>query len=189
MAASGERGGAPGSAALGGLRVLVAEDRVLIAAKVVQILRGAGCVVAGPAPTLAAGLELARDEANPLGAAVLDIDLRGEPVYPLAEALRARRVPFLFLTGYGPLAIPGEWRGAPRVEKPFDAPALRGALARLVAGEGPARPCAGAVPAGGEPPESVRRALAAVKRQRDLVMEARIRCAATGLGAGPPEAG
>ena len=45
--------------------------------------------------------------------ALLDINLRGEPLYPLAEALRARGVPFLFLTGYESLAIPEAWRGAP----------------------------------------------------------------------------
>ena len=91
-----------GNDGLAGRRILVAEDRGLIAVKVAQVLRGAGCVVVGPVGTLAAGLEIARRDDGLPDAGVLDIDLHGEQVFPLAEALRARRVPSLFLTGYGP---------------------------------------------------------------------------------------
>lgn len=103
------------------LPVPVVEDRSLIAIRITQVLRKAGHAVVGPVATLAAGLEIARRDDSPLGAAVLDIDLDGEQVFPLAEALRARRVPFLFLTGYGRLVVPEPWRDVIRVEKPFDA--------------------------------------------------------------------
>ena len=117
---------------LAGLRVLVAEDRSLIAAKIVQILRRAGCAPVGPVATLRAGLDLTRREEVTVDAAVLDIDLRGETVYPLAEALRARGAPFLFLTGYGKPVTPAPWRDVVRIEKPFDEAVLLGGLCAAI---------------------------------------------------------
>jgi hypothetical protein len=101
--------------------------------------------------------------------ALLDINLRGEPLYPLAEALRARGVPFLFLTGYESLAIPEAWRGAPRIEKPFEAATLLGALAHLLAGA----PLSSDVPASPPAPlsELDHRAFAALRINRELFME------------------
>lgn len=168
---AGDKEGGP----LAGLRVLVAEDSGLIAGKIALVLRRAGCVVVGPAATLAAGLGLVRDDPARIEAALLDIDLRGEPAYPLAEALRGRGVPFLFLTGYGRLAVPECWRDTARLEKPFEAPALLEALRRLVAGGPAAGPGNRRGGSADEPPEAVRRVFATVKRQRNLVMEGRIR--------------
>jgi CheY-like chemotaxis protein len=165
---------------LDGLRVLVVEDRGLIASQLAQILCQAGCTVVGPAATLMAGLDLAQREGNALDAALLDIDLRGEPVYLLAEALRASEVPFMFLTGYGQMVIPETWRDAPRLEKPVNASSLRNALQRLVSG----RP----VPTqdqrrfAGDPPKAVRRAWEMIRRQRDLIMEGQIRAQAGSPG-------
>jgi len=68
------------TAALEGLRLLVVEDRGLIASKIAQILRRAGCAVVGPVATPGAGFDLARREGDALDAALLDIDLRSEPV-------------------------------------------------------------------------------------------------------------
>lgn len=161
------------AAALRGRQVLVVEDRSLIANRIEQILRGAGCEVIGPAPTLRAGQALAARHAAALDAAVLDIDLRDEAVYPLAEALRAADVPVLFLTGYGPLVIPLPWRDAPRLEKPFEADNLLRTLARIVARrEG--QP-AGPTRTGWQPPPIIQQAWAAIRRSRDLIMEGRIR--------------
>lgn len=92
---------------LTGLRILVVEDRGLIAGKIVRALEAAGCVLLGPAATLEAGFALLADAGDRPDAAVLDIDLRGELVYPLAEALQARGVPLLFVTGFAANAIPG----------------------------------------------------------------------------------
>ena len=166
-------GGAAGGIGLPGLRVLVAEDRSLVAGRVAQILRRAGCAVVGPAATLAAGLDLAQSGEAAPDAAVLDIDLRGEPAYPLAEALRARGVPFLFLTGYGEPVIPARWRPAVRVEKPFSEATLlsglRSAIAKLPGGA-----AAPPGPAEAEPAEAVRRAWKAIRSSRDLLIEGRI---------------
>jgi CheY-like chemotaxis protein len=158
---------------LEGRRVLVVEDRGLIAARIAQILRADGCVVVGPVGTLKAGLELTEREGRSLDAALVDIDLRGEKAYPLAELLRANQVPFLFLTGYGASVIPQAWRDAPRLEKPIYPAALRRALPRLVAGIPEPPPDQGRFV--GEPLPAVRDAWETIRRQRDLIMEGQIR--------------
>ena len=71
---------------LDGVRVLVVEDSGLVAFKITQILRKGGCSLVGPTATLAMGLVLVKREGSTLDAAVLDIDLRGEPVYPPARS-------------------------------------------------------------------------------------------------------
>jgi len=159
--------------ALAGLRVLVAEDRSLIAARVVQILRRADGVPVGPVPTLVGGTNLARREDVALDAAVLDIDLRGELAYPLAELLRARGVPFVFLTGYGDPVIPEPWREVARVERPFDEAALLGALRSAIAGR-PTGPAKSGAPAGVQPSPVLRHAWEAIRTSRDLITEGRI---------------
>lgn len=153
--------------------MLVAEDRSLIAAKVAQILCRADCLPVGPVATLKAGLDLVRQEDILLDAAVLDIDLRGEPVYPLAEVLRARGIPFLFLTGYGALIIPDPWRGAARVQKPFDAAALLRTLRSVIAGHR-TRPATRDGFDGVQPSRMVRQAWETIRGSRDLITEGRI---------------
>ena len=64
----------------------------------------------------------------PLEAAILDLDLRGEATYPIADALRRRAIPFVFLTGYSHVAILPNWQEEQHVEKPFDGPTLIRAL-------------------------------------------------------------
>ncbi|WP_149538693.1 response regulator [Siccirubricoccus phaeus] len=159
-------------ASLGGLAVLVAEDRPVIAGWMAQTLAQAGCRVTGPVATLAAGLAAVRREGNALGAAVLDIDLQGEQVFPLEEALLQHRVPCLFVTGYGRLALPAPWPGAMLLEKPFNEQRLLQGLAAAVAA-GPAASGAG-VPRANRHPPLVRRAWEAIRRSRDLIMEGRI---------------
>ena len=107
-------------AELQGLRVLVVEDNFLVAEAVREVFEERGCVVIGPVPRLAEALAML--ETTPLDGAVLDINLAGEFCFPLATALRARGVPFIFLTGYGEAnLIPPEFHNVPRLSKPFDA--------------------------------------------------------------------
>src|SRR3546814_16007683 len=78
----------------------------------------AGGVVVGPTGRLEEALRLARKD--PLDAAVLDINLNGEMVFPLAETLRRRGVPFVFMTGYeGGAVLPPSLQDAPCVSKPL----------------------------------------------------------------------
>jgi CheY-like chemotaxis protein len=102
---------------LEGLKVLVVEDNLLLAEVTKILLEESGCQVVGPAGWLQRGLEMAR--AEPLDGAVLDINLHGEMSFPIAEALSARGVPFVFVTGYEDRSIvPLAYRSAPRLDKP-----------------------------------------------------------------------
>lgn len=88
---------------LKGKRILVVEDEALIAVMVEDMLMEMGAVVIGPAATIESALELARREE--LDAAVLDVNVRGERIDPVAEALMARGIPVLFATGYGEVRL------------------------------------------------------------------------------------
>src|SRR3546814_9846381 len=83
---------------LAGLRILVVEDELLVALELEMMLIGLGCDVVGPASRLEKAMQLAAAEA--IDGAILDVNLRGRPVYPVATALKARGIPFLFSTGY-----------------------------------------------------------------------------------------
>ena len=65
---------------------------------------------------------------NNIDAAVLDVNLGGEPVYPVADALMAAGVPFVFVTGYGPAALEGRFEHIPVLQKPIDGAALQRVL-------------------------------------------------------------
>ncbi len=108
---------------LKGLRILVVEDEMLILLDIEDMLHEFGCVVVGPAATVAAALAVIRS--NELDGALLDMSLRGERVTPAAEELLARGVPFILCTGFGrdprdEAAI----RDAPRLTKPFSKESL-----------------------------------------------------------------
>lgn len=122
-----------GSAASGSLahrRVLVVEDEYFIADDMARALQSLGAEVVGPAPTLDKALALLAAER--VDAAVLDINLRGETVFPVADALRERGVRFVFATGYDPSVVPPEYRDVPRWEKPFDPQVLAAMLPSFV---------------------------------------------------------
>lgn len=121
------------AAGLEGRRVLVVEDEMLIAMSIEETLQGLGCVVVGPVGKLDDALRLAGGEA--LDAAVLDVTIRGGKVYPVAERLLARGVPFVLASGYGEWALPENLRDRPRLTKPFT-PKELGEQARLLCGGG-----------------------------------------------------
>lgn len=103
---------------LAGRRILVVEDDFFIAEDMVATLAAAGVEVVGPASTVSAALGLI-EEADRLDAAVLDVNLQGEMAYPLADALVARAVPFMFATGYDRGALPARFAGVTVCEKPL----------------------------------------------------------------------
>jgi CheY-like chemotaxis protein len=82
-----------------------------------EILESAGCVVTGPIPRLPEALDAVDHEDYDV--AVLDVNLAGERINPVADALAERNVPFLFVTGYGAHALPSEYAQRPHVCKPF----------------------------------------------------------------------
>ena len=103
--------------ALKGVRVLVVEDEYFVAILIEEILESAGCVVMGPIPRLPEALDAIDRESCDV--AVLDVNLAGERINPVADALSERNVPFLFVTGYGANALPSEYAQRPHVCKPF----------------------------------------------------------------------
>lgn len=103
---------------LAGRRILVVEDEFFVAEDLSDMLRTAGAEVVGPVSTLPAALQLVECNASP-DAAILDINLCGQPVYPLTQELGRRCVPMMFLTGYAPESIPREFAGVLVCEKPL----------------------------------------------------------------------
>ena len=100
--------------------MLVVEDEYLIADDLTAVLCEEGAVVIGPAPSLPKSMRLATEEER-IDAAILNVDLDGVAVFPLAAELQGRGIPFLFLTGYGEFSIPDEFGGIARCEKPIAA--------------------------------------------------------------------
>ena len=111
-------------------RVLVVEDEYFIADDMVRVLQKLGADVVGPVQTAEKAMALLQD--SPVDVAVLDINLRGRMVFPVAEALRNRGVPFVFATGYTEAAIPSDYSDVPLWEKPFQPEELAKALPDLM---------------------------------------------------------
>lgn len=114
---------------LDGRHILVCEDEYLIASDLAETLERLGATIAGPAGSVGQALRLVAGT-PPLAAGILDVNLHDEPVYPVADALTAGGVPFLFTTGYEALGIPDRYRGVVRLEKPID----KARLVRVLSG-------------------------------------------------------
>jgi CheY-like chemotaxis protein len=110
-------------------RILVVDDEPLISMLVENWLDELGCEVVGPAHTVADGLALAGGQ---LDGAILDVNLGGDTCYPLANALRARGVPFAFATGDSGLDEGQGFKDPILLPKPFDFEAVKSALAALL---------------------------------------------------------
>ena len=117
------------------VRVLVVEDEFLLSSLLIQDLRAAGYDIAGPCPNLAAAMLAVQTEE--FDAAILDINLKGELVYPVAERLTERRIPFLFLSGYATSNIPEKFRALPRLAKPAPAASILQMITRVLGKQGP----------------------------------------------------
>ena len=112
-------------------RILVVEDGYLLAEQICDTLARNDMVPVGPAPTLLQALSLARFEQ--IDAAILDVRLASEAlVFPVCDVLRARGIPFLFLTGFSD-AVAAAGMGAPVIAKPFENADLMAALRLLLA--------------------------------------------------------
>ena len=121
--------------ALAGRRVLVVEDSPVVAEATDQMLCDMGCVVVGPATTMAPALEMAGEER--LDAALVDLNIRGGKAFPVLRILRDRSIPFLLTSGYADWSMPEEWQHQPRLAKPYTPNQLREALLNLLPGQLP----------------------------------------------------
>jgi CheY-like chemotaxis protein len=115
---------------LSGCRILVVEDEVMVSWALEEMLAGLGCEVVGPAARVNQGLELVR--AGNIDAAVLDVNLNGQKSYPVADALTARGVPFVFSTGYNNDSMPESYRDFSLLQKPYSRSKLGRALEELL---------------------------------------------------------
>jgi CheY-like chemotaxis protein len=122
------------AAKLQGLRVLVVEDEALVSMLLEDMLADHGCEVAATASRIGQALELVRDGGPEFDAAILDVNLGGEPIFPVAEALAERGLPFVFATGYGAGGLPEVWRARPTLQKPFSHDDVGKALVVAVGG-------------------------------------------------------
>ena len=112
-------------------RVLIVEDEHLIQLMLAEMVSQIGYEVAGTA----ANLDEAKERAAGLDVdlAVLDVNLGGEKVFPVADTLRGRAVPFCFVTGYGVAGVPEQYRLNPIIQKPFQETDLARVLRTLCA--------------------------------------------------------
>ena len=112
---------------LPGLRVLVVEDEGAVAFMIEDILQNLGCEIVASVARLGDAQEIAATAA--IDIALLDVNLFGRPVFPVAEVLRQRRIPFIFSTGYGMSGLPREYSSHPVLGKPFSATELQQTMA------------------------------------------------------------
>jgi CheY-like chemotaxis protein len=112
------------------LRILVVEDEMLVAMNIEDMLLELGHEVAGLAGRLGPALALAGE--SRFDAAMLDVNLAGEPSFPVADLLAERGIPFLFATGYGRKGIEERFHDRPILQKPFRASELAAALEGLI---------------------------------------------------------
>jgi CheY-like chemotaxis protein len=103
---------------LSGQRVLIVEDEYFLAQDLAEYLNHLGVEVIGPVGTVTDALELLHYA--DIQGAVLDINLRGERVYPVADVLEQKQVPFVFASGYGEELEPNAYTDIPRCIKPLD---------------------------------------------------------------------
>jgi CheY-like chemotaxis protein len=115
---------------LSGRRILVVEDSPVVAPFTADVLAELGCEVAGPAPNMAAARALV--EEGGIDAALMDIHIRGERVFPICELLEAQGVPFVFTSGYADRGMPEKWQDRPRLQKPYTFDQIEAALNALL---------------------------------------------------------
>jgi len=112
-------------------RILVVEDEYLIRMLLEDMLTDLGYIVSAAVGTIAEARKLA--EKGDFELAILDVNLDGEPIYPVADILGQRRLPFVFVTGYGERSLAEPYRNRPALQKPFQVEQLRKTLASLLA--------------------------------------------------------
>jgi DNA-binding LytR/AlgR family response regulator len=100
-------------------RVLIVEDDYIVARSLLRLLKLWGAAIVGPAPTVKSALSLLQATPN-IDFGFLDINLRGEKAFPVADALIGRGVPFAFTTGYSDSVVPEKYRSVAVFRKPYD---------------------------------------------------------------------
>jgi ActR/RegA family two-component response regulator len=118
---------------LRGRRLLIVEDEYLLAIELAGALEEYGAEIAGLAGSVADAQTLIQAQGEELDAAVLDVNLGRDRVYPVVDTLKERGIFFVFVTGYDPWVINDKYSGVPRFEKPVRVVALARLLAERMA--------------------------------------------------------
>ncbi len=113
-----------------GVRILLVEDETVVSFLIEDMLKELGCANIWHASGVRQAMAILRDRQP--DAAVLDVNLAGEPGYPIAEHLESARIPFLFATGCGRHGIPDQWAAKPTIQKPFRYDTLATVLGSLL---------------------------------------------------------
>src|SRR5690242_1852665 len=123
-AAKGQGWGVPTSyPALLGLEILLVEDEAVVAAMLEDMLADFGCILAGAAATVSEAL-VSVEATTEIDAAILDVNLGGQKVFPVADILVSRGVPIVFSTAYGPSDLADRYPRARIIHKPYRPEAL-----------------------------------------------------------------
>jgi CheY-like chemotaxis protein len=115
--------------------VLVVEDEYLIRMLLEDMLDELGYGVIAAVGTISEARQVATS--GEFNAAILDVNLDGQEIYPVADILTKRGLPFVFVTGYGERSLPEPYRGRPALQKPFQAEQLKRTLAELLPSRAP----------------------------------------------------
>jgi len=115
---------------LAGRSVLIVEDEMLLAMDIEELVRAAGCSVIGPVGTMVQAARKLRE--SPPDAAILDVNISGEQVFPVADALHEAGIPFMIVTGYAREHVPERHRDRPFLQKPYKAAVLIETLRRML---------------------------------------------------------
>jgi CheY-like chemotaxis protein len=111
--------------------VLLVEDEMMVAMLVEDMLSDFGCEIVGPVGRIDEALAAA--EAGGVDVAILDVNLNGKETYPVADALTAKGIPFVFATGYGAAGLRDGYKDRPTLQKPFQQRELARVLASALA--------------------------------------------------------
>ena len=115
--------------------VFLVEDEVLIRMMVADMLEELGYTVAAEAGEIGEAMRLA--ESTYFDVAILDVNVNGKVISPVADVIRGRNRPFIFATGYGSSGLPEEYRDRPALQKPFQLETLGKAIEQALRGAAP----------------------------------------------------
>lgn len=112
--------------------ILLVEDEIMIRMMVADMLQELGYVIAGEAGDIDEAVRLV--QATDFDIAILDVNVNGKVISPVAEAVQLRERPFVFVTGYGAQGLPAKFRDRPTLQKPFQMETLARAIEATLKG-------------------------------------------------------
>lgn len=115
--------------------VFLVEDEVMIRMMVADMLEELGYTVAAEAGEIGEAMRLA--ESTYFDVAILDVNVNGKVISPVADLIKARNRPFIFATGYGSSGLPEDYRDRPALQKPFQLETLSRAIDHALRGAEP----------------------------------------------------